>query len=360
MELPISDVTTSPLPRFSDCNDQVSEINAADIVIAATGDIVFSESEQINKTAFDQFAALFRTSDLVLGNLEGAITEVREPTKPYVPHRSYAFRFPPSVRNLLKDANINIISIANNHAFDYGQQGLSDTKFYLNQAGIDVIGLRGSYTIRKVKTLRIGVISLSHYPVFNNILNLDQSAKLIKQVKSEADLVMLYYQLGAEGEAAARLTGQQETFLAEDRGNARLFAAKMIEAGADLLIGHGPHVVRAIECLNSTPVLHSIGNFVGAGGLSTQGLANVSVIPQVLLDGQGRFKGLRAISVTFSAERNPLIDATGRGVYLVNMLGRMAKQIMPDFKPLTLKGYEGQDVTFTTWIDSMHYAAEFP
>ena len=341
---------SSALPKFQNCLGEIAEPSSSDLRLAATGDIVFSELENVNRDAFKEFLPFLKQADLVLGNLEGAITESRVPHKPYIPGRSYAFRFPPSVSHLLRQANFQIISIANNHSHDYGTVGFNDTRRYLAEAGIESTGTKGSYVIREIKGLRVATIALSSYPAFNNVLDLEETAQLVTRVRAKSDLVILYYQLGAEGDIAARLTPGAEIFLGENRGNARLFAKKMIGAGAQVLIGHGPHVLRAAECIQGAPVLHSIGNFVGAGGLSAERLANVSALPELLFDNQGRFKALRVIATTFSPTRLPILDPSGRGLHLINWLGHEAQKTMHDFQPLPLDGYQDQESVFNTWL----------
>jgi hypothetical protein len=176
---------------------------------------VFSEFENINRSAFTEFMPFFKQADLVLGNLEGAITEYNQPRKPYVPGKSYSFRFPPSTANLLKQANFHVISIANNHVHDFGPIGFSDTQRYLSQVGIETTGLKSSYIIRTVKGKRIAVISLAYYPVFNNVLEIDEAANLVKEVRAKSDIVVLYYQMGAEGDSAIKISADNEIFLGE-------------------------------------------------------------------------------------------------------------------------------------------------
>lgn len=348
------------LPKFVNCSSATVDQAATDIRLAATGDLVFTENSQINRNAFTEFMPLLTKADLVLGNLEGPITDANTPRKPYVPGRSYSFRFPIDTAQILKKANFHVLSIANNHAQDYGPTGFADTQRHLTAAGIEYTGLKGSYVIRTVKGIRIGVIALAHYPAYNNVLEIDATAKLVADVRAKSDLVVLFYQLGGEGDAFAMLTNEDEVFLGEQRGNARKFAAAMIKAGAGALIAHGPHLVRAAECMNGVPVLHSIGNFVSAGGLSTQNLANVSAFPELLFDASGKFKSVRIVPVTFSSERLPKIDPSGRSVHLINWLNARATKTLPDFRALNFNGYKDQAEVFEKWFRSTRFGAQAP
>ncbi len=347
-------------PQFVNCRADPVEPTTDDVRIAAVGDLVFTENSQINRRAFNDFLPLLSSADLVLGNLEGAITTHDKPRKAYVPGRSYAFRFPVDTAEVLKRANFHVLSIANNHANDYGPIGFADTLQLLKAAGLESTGLKGSFVIRSVKGLKVGVIALAHYPVYNNVLEIEATARLVSEVRSQSDVVVLFYQLGGEGDAHALLGNDDVVFLGEQRGNARRFAAAMVQAGAGALIGHGPHVVRAAECIQGVPVLHSIGNFVSSGGLSVRSLANVAVMAEVLVDGQGHVKGVRATPATFDKERLPMIDASGRALHLINWFNLQASRTLPGFEPLNFPAAPEQQEGFRKWLRSTPFGAKLP
>jgi poly-gamma-glutamate capsule biosynthesis protein CapA/YwtB (metallophosphatase superfamily) len=313
------------------------------------GDLVFSELDQFNRDAFRNFLPQLAAADLVFGNLEGAITENKASTKRYVPGRSYAFRFPPATARLMKDAHFHAVNVANNHSNDFGQLGFDDTHRQLAAVGIETTGEKGSYIIREIKGLRVGLIGFAHYPRFNNILDIAESQRLIADVRAKTDLVIVTHQGGAEGDSAVLLRDGTEEFLGENRGDVRAFAKAAIAAGASLVVGHGPHVLRAAECIDGKPVLHSIGNFVSVGGLSIRSLANVTVMMEALFDAAGGFKAVRVIPVTFADNRLPEIDDSGRGVLLINFLGERASSL-PKFQALRFPGYEARQQEFESWL----------
>ncbi len=348
----------APLPSFVNCSASAVETTPTDLRIAAVGDLVFSENSQVNRLAFRDFAPYLNQADLALGNLEGAITTHPTPRKPYIPGRSYAFRFPVDTADVLKRANFHILSIANNHSNYYGPIGFADTQQHLSAAGLEHTGLKGSFVIRQVKGLRVGVIALAHYPAYNNVLEIEATARLVTEVRSKADVVVLFYQLGGEGDAHALLSNDDAVFLGEQRGNARRFAAAMVKAGASALIGHGPHLVRAAECIDGVPVLHSIGNFVSSGGLSVRSLANLTVFAEIVFDPSGRFKGVRVIPATFDKDRLPIIDPTGRALHLINGFNRRASRSIEGFAALNFPGYEQHTEHFRSWFRSTPFGAQ--
>lgn len=341
-------------PPFVYCDRTVVEPHKDDLRVAAMGDLVFSENDAINRETFQDFIGLLKSADFVFGNLEGAITDYNVSTKRYVPGRVYAFRFPPETAALLRKANFHALSIANNHSGDYGQIGFSDTVRHLAQEGIAATGLKGSSFIQTVKGLRVGLVAFSHYPRFNNINDLAESARLVAEVRSRADVVIVTNQGGAEGGGAALLPGGPEMFLGEERGDVRAFAQAVVRAGADAVIGHGPHVLRAAECIDGKPVLYSIGNFVSAGGLSTRGMANVSVFAEVLFGPRGAFKAVRVVPATFSVARLPVRDPTGRGLHLINLLSERAARL-PEFRGLRFLGFEDQHGSFMSWLSTTEF-----
>jgi poly-gamma-glutamate capsule biosynthesis protein CapA/YwtB (metallophosphatase superfamily) len=182
----------------------------------------------------------------------------------------------------------------------------------------------------------------------------------VAQVRSKSDIVVLFYQLGGEGDNHALLTNDDATFLGEQRGNARKFAAAMVQAGASALIGHGPHLVRAAECMSGVPVLHSIGNFVGAGGLSTRSLANVTVFAELIFEDNGRFKGVRLTPTTFDKDRLPIVDDSARALHLINWFNRQASKSLAGFEPLNFPGQEQQADTFRKWFRSTPFGMQAP
>ena len=337
------------LPPFVDCNQATVDPEPWDLRVAAMGDLVFSERAELNRDAFRSVLPLLQEADFVFGNLEGAITEQTEPAKRYVPGRSYAFRFPPETAELLRDAQVAAVSIANNHSNDYGPRGYADTLRHLQRVGVEATGEPGSFLTREIRGVRLALVAFGHYARFNNILDLDSAARLVARARAEADVVIVTHQGGAEGDAAALLPAGAETFLNEQRGDVRAFARAVVGAGASLVVGHGPHVLRAAECIDGRPVLHSIGNFVSVGGLSVRSLANVSVLLEALFDPAGAVRGVRLVPVTFGQERLPVLDPSGRALHLVNALGERAAAL-PEFRAMRFPGHAGGHTAYRQWV----------
>lgn len=319
--------------------------------IAAVGDLTFSGEEAGNVGAMQPFTPVFRNAHFVFANLEGAITERQRARKPYIPGKSYPFRFPAQTANLLARLPVHAVGIANNHSYDYDTEGLQDTLRYLSRAGVAATGMAGKYIVERRGGKRVALLAFSPYARHNHIRRLPEAKRLVRRARAEADLVVVSFHGGAEGDAGAILRGRDETYAGEARGNPRTFARAVVEAGADLVVGHGPHVLRPLECHQGKLAAYSLGNFVAAGGLSTRNLANVTAVLEAALDPDtGRLVAVRLWPATFNARRLPVPDPSGRAVWLVNWLGRQSARHVPGLRPLELSGFATQARVFDNWL----------
>ena len=310
-------------------------------VITGVGDMVFSHDHELNTRSLQ--AVVSQLTDgasersqpsFIFGNLEGPITALTETSKPSIPGVSYAFRFPVATAKLLKNSGFQAVTLANNHSLDYGGAGLRDTLNHLNQQGIVGSGhLRGQFELFTLEAVKIALVSVGFYPMQNSIKELEAMTELITSAKRVADVVIVAMHAGAEGEAHIELPDGPETFLGEARGDSRAFARVAIAAGADAIVGYGPHVLRAAECIAGRPVFYSIGNFLGIGGLSTQGLTGVAAIAQLAFDVNKKLLGSRLVPIRFDSNKFPQVDPAGKAIALMWHLNLLAKQKLKDFVP---------------------------
>ncbi len=230
-------------------------------------------------------------ADVSVGNLEGTLTQrgaskcpARDPAATG-PVTCYAFRTPPSYAAHLSAAGFTVMSQANNHANDYGATGLDDTRAALTAAGIVPTGAPGTWATQSVRGTRVAVLAFAPYPWSNPLTDIAAAQALVRRAGARADIVVVTMHAGAEGAAAASTPHGAETYLGEPRGDVRAFSHAMVDAGADLVVGHGPHVLRGMEVYRGRLVAYSLGNFVGyrafglGGPLSTSAVLRVSVRP---------------------------------------------------------------------------------
>jgi Bacterial capsule synthesis protein PGA_cap len=111
---------------------------------------------------------------------------------------------------------------------------------------------------------------------------------------------------GAEGPQADHVTGREEYYLGEDRGNAEAFAHMAINAGASLVIASGPHVLRGMQFYRGHLIAYSLGNFASYGDFSTEGDLDMSMILRVTLSSAGKFERARIYPIQFTGEGQPV------------------------------------------------------
>jgi hypothetical protein len=302
--------------------------NAATITLSATGDIIMgSAPNRLPADGGDGFFDSVRESlksDLVMGNLEQPLTNDTGASKCGSPPRPncFAFRSPPSYAGHLKDAGFELLNTANNHSKDFGTAGYRNTVDALDRAGLAHTGAEDEITVVEVKGVKVAVIGFSPYAGANNLNDLDHSRAVIRQAKQKADLVVVQVHMGAEGSDKGHVRPGNELFFGENRGDPIRFSHAVIDAGADLVIGHGPHVLRGMQFYRGKLIAYSLGNFAGGGKtLSSNGVLKYAGVLHVSLTGDGRFAGGRFLSTYLNPTGVPTRDtADERGRSLVREL----------------------------------------
>lgn len=266
----------------------------------------------------------YGSPDFIFGNLEGAVTNYNHTTKDISTGRAYAFEMPPSYVEYLKEAGFNIVSTANNHARDFGERGYEDTRKFLSEAGIAAIGSRDEIKYFNIRGTKVAWIGFSWFSYSNNILDSLHSVKIIREAASKSDVVIVSVHAGAEGEKALHIRDANEYFYGENRGNIMKFAHLAIASGADLVLGHSPHVPRAMELYRDRLIIYSLGNFTTYGVFSTTGDKKLVPILHVEMDDSGRF--IRGRIIPFIQREYgvykgiPYYDSTGRVIKLIKKL----------------------------------------
>ncbi len=312
------------------------------ISLSATGDIIMGDAPghlppRDGKGYFDKIKALL-PADLVMGNLEQPITEEtgsgKCPPKPSpapnttpspgaspAKNNCHQFRVPPRYAQHLKDAGFDLLNTANNHARDYGTAGFTNTQRALEAAGLQHTGETGQITIAEVKGVKVAVLGFSSYSGNNSLINLTAAKKVVAKAAERADIVVVQVHMGAEGADKSHVRPGTETFLGENRGNPVAFSRAVIDAGADLIIGHGPHVVRGLEFYKGRLIAYSLGNFAGGGQLSSNGRVGWGGVLQVSLTRDGGFVSGRFHSTYFSGSYGiPQPDTKDRALGLLRQM----------------------------------------
>jgi poly-gamma-glutamate capsule biosynthesis protein CapA/YwtB (metallophosphatase superfamily) len=259
-------------------------------------------------------------SNLLFGNYESTLTNHPHSSKDISLGRVFAFRSPPNYAHVLKKAGFNVMSIANNHSMDFGPVGFLDTVKNLNQVGIKPVGEKEKITYLNVDNTTVAVIGFCFYQYCNHVNDIESGKKLITEAKKKAKIIVISMHVGAEGSNAMRVKNETELFYGENRGNSLNFARKMVDAGADIILGHGPHVPRAMEVYKGKLIAYSLGNFLGYKTLSTQGVTGNSMILEAKLNHNGDFVSGNIIPVRLDKIGIPQIDNTYSTVGIVRSL----------------------------------------
>ena len=286
---------------------------------AFTGDIAM-----VAGPADDYFRSVRKglAGDVVLGNLEGTLTERGTPKCGTGSSDCFSFHAPPSYARTLRGAGFTVMNLANNHALDYGAVGQADTVAAVRKARLLTTGRPGEIAYAKVRGTRIAVLGFAPYPWAQSLLNLPAAEALVRKADRWADLVVVTMHAGAEGADHQHVRPGNEWFLGENRGNSIAFAHSVVRAGADLVVGSGPHVLRGMEWYRGRLIAYSLGNFVGYQTLNTSGVTGVSGILHVTLRRDGSWKTGQLDAVTIAGTGMPRPDPDGTARELVRSLSR--------------------------------------
>lgn len=314
--------------------------NKDSITIAFTGDILFDPNYAIMATLLQRGGDIssgispelieeMQNVDIMMINNEFPYSDRGTPA----PDKQFTFRAKPSSAAYLQDLGVDIVSLANNHAYDYGEDALLDTFQVLQDAGIHYVGAgidakeaaRPIYYI--INDMKIAFVSATQIERNDNpdtkeatetapgvfrCWNGEKLLQVVKETKENCDFVIVYVHWGTEN--------QEETDWAQDKQ-----AKELVEAGADLIVGDHPHILQKVDIIQGVPVFYSMGNFwfnsrtMDTGllkvTLSDGGLKSCQFIPclqnncrTTMLDGAEKERVLEAIR---NMSQNISIDADG-------------------------------------------------
>jgi hypothetical protein len=318
-----------PLPifvlAFPVAADQVTAQDR--ITFAAVGDVMMGSDYPASRLPPKGGSELLRDAkpflvkaDIAMANLEGTLctggTPVKEPKEGEV----YAFRTPPEFSANLKESGIDMVSLANNHALDFGQYCHAATKKALREGGVAFSSKEGEIAEFVIRGTRVGIISLSFGVPPRSIVYPDQALTEVSQVARRYDILVLSIHAGAEGRKAMHIKKGPEYFLNEPRGDLVRFAHDAIDRGAALVIAHGPHVPRAMEIYKGRLIAYSLGNYCTYGGMNVAGENGYAPLLMVELDRKGAFVGGKIESFLQKPYQGPRRDPQKRAFGLIREL----------------------------------------
>lgn len=238
-------------------------------------------------------------SDITFGNLEGSFLDEGEPAKKCRDTTiCYLFRMPERYAGALAVAGFDILSLANNHFGDFGIPSRIRTMQLLDSLGIEYAGLiEKPYSIFSRGSLVYGFCAFAPNAGTVSIINIPEAEALVRKLKDTCDIVIVSFHGGAEGAEYQHVTRKEELFFGESRGNVYEFSHRMIDSGADVVFGHGPHVTRAIEVYRNRFIGYSLGNFCTYGRFNLSGPNGIAPVIILNINTSGKFLSGRIIPV---------------------------------------------------------------
>lgn len=301
--------------------------SAQPISFALVGDIMLGTDypdSMIKKFPCDEGRGLLKyvksvlsEADVAIGNLEGAITCADSCTKVTEDSIAYAFRMPPFLAPRLLEAGFDVLNTANNHTNDFGNRGRMETESILDSLGIAHTGRNGDIVALDVRGTSIAVVGFSTSPGDNSLLDIEKTSALIDSLNSQFDIVVATFHGGAEGKEYTRLPDGPECFLGENRGDLRLFAHCAVDAGADVVFGHGPHVPRGLEVYRKRIIAYSLGNFCTWFGLNVNGVNGLAPLLRVEIDPDGCLRYMKIFSFEQQSRHYPVPDPEKKAEKLI-------------------------------------------
>lgn len=261
------------------------------------------------------------SADITFGNLEGVLADGGEPGKKCAnPNACYLFRSPTRYAQHYRSAGFDVLSLANNHARDFGEEGRTSTMRALDAVGIYHSGREGEFASFTVKDLKIALLAYAVTVDSNLLHDYELAEQTVSEFAASHDIVIVTFHGGAEGASMMHVPFAEEEYFGEPRGDVAMFAHRMVDAGADLVLGHGPHVVRGMQRYKDRLIAYSLGNFATYYGISVDGAKGIAPILLTTLDGEGRFIEGRIVSTVQLRPDGPSIDEDSRALNLIRGL----------------------------------------
>ena len=287
------------------------QVPAGVVTIAAVGDIVMGSTPNLppggGRSFFDGVQSDL-DGDVVLGNLEGTLSSGGSSKCGSGSTNCYAFHTPPSYAQWLRKAGFTVMNLANNHAFDYGPTGQAQTLAALGGQSLAHTGRPGEIAYQQVGEIRVAVVGFAAYPWAQSLTDIPAARQLVRTAAANADVVVVTMHAGAEGTDHTHVPRGTATYLGENRGNVVAFSHAVVDAGADIVIGSGPHVLRGMEWHRGRLIAYSLGNFAGYKVFALGGPLSLSAILRVTLRGDGAFESGTLVPTRLVGAGVPALD----------------------------------------------------
>lgn len=259
---------------------------------------------------------VLQSGDLLFGNLEGVFCgEGGTPKKCRDLNTCYVFRMPDHFLSCILEAGFDVLSVANNHVNDFGGAGRAYTAALLDSAGVAYAGfVTHPWTIFEKEGVVYGFAAFAPNRGCMDLKDYDRAAEITAMLDSVADIVIISFHGGAEGKDHQHVVRGDEEYLGYNRGSVYHFAHRVVDAGADVVFGHGPHVTRAVELYGNRLICYSLGNFATYRRFNLKGPNGIAPIVKVEVDREGNFLQGEVVAIHQPGEGGPRIDPAGRAI----------------------------------------------
>ncbi|RYF82287.1 MAG: CapA family protein, partial [Chitinophagaceae bacterium] len=290
------------------------------ITIIGVGDVMLGTSYPAGYLPLDDGKNILsivekklQSADITFGNHEGTLFDGEGTPKQCAnPALCFAFKSPERYAQYLKRAGFDLMSVANNHSGDFGAEARERTMQVLQNVGIASSGTtQKPFVVLEKGGLKYGLASFAPNNGTQSINNYKEASRIVRFLDSLCDIVIVSFHGGAEGRSKQHVPRKTEMFVGENRGDVYKFSRTVIDAGADIVFGHGPHVTRAVDLYKDRFIIYSLGNFATYGRFNLKGEAGIAPIMKVFVDKKGRFLKGEITAVKQIGEGIPVLDAGG-------------------------------------------------
>ncbi|MFP4289358.1 MAG: CapA family protein [Bacteroidales bacterium] len=281
---------------------------------------------------------ILQDATLTFGNLEGVLLDGEGTVKKCQnPDLCYAFRSPEKYVSNLTAAGFDVVSLANNHTGDFGMEGRISTARVLKEANLSFAGtLEYPYTILERQGIVFGMAAFSPNTGTLSIHDLENAQKIVRLLEDQTDIVIVSFHGGAEGADHQNVLCETEYYYGENRGNVCKFARAVIDAGADIVFGHGPHVTRSVDLYKDRFIAYSLGNFCTYARFNLRGENGIAPLIKVVTNSSGEFIMAEVTPIRQMGSGEPQIDPNG---YAIQSLHRLTQEDFPEsFLEITREG----------------------
>ena len=302
--------TIQGVKDYSDKSNDITIVGVGDMMLGTNYPSASYLPPNGGTDLLKEVAPYLKSADVTFGNLEGVILSGKGTVKRCNnPALCYAFKSPDEYVKHYVNAGFDVLSLANNHMGDFGDIGRENTKRLLKENNIAFAGLTSApLDTFSINGVRYGFCAFSPNRGTMKINDYKTVKSIIKKLDSISDIIIVSFHGGAEGSKYKHITKKTEYIFGENRGNPYEFARICIDAGADIIFGHGPHVTRAVDCYKNRFIAYSMGNFATYGRFNLRGINGLAPIIKIKVEKDGTFKSGEIISTKQLGEGGPIID----------------------------------------------------